>query len=185
MTILHHVLMAELGMVPKWRADMVFCGSPKSITAICGWVKFLHLKLQFLGLEKISPDHLGMVWFFLEMNEAMIMNHEAMRHPKYFCSWFHPWNLPNLEVRIMVYPTNFFCSINMALWSANKKGDGSKPWRKPMIPSDNTRFSGPCLPRNIRIMRSWEAWNSDLDGPFSKRTGCEAMQGSLKSLTLC
>ena len=44
---------------PTW----FFCGSPKSITAICGWVKFLHLKLQFLGLEKISPDHLGMVCF--------------------------------------------------------------------------------------------------------------------------
>ena len=62
--------MADLGMVPKWRADMVFLvEAPKA-------------SRQFLGLERISPDHLGMVCFFLEMNEAMIMNHEAMRHPK-------------------------------------------------------------------------------------------------------
>lgn len=45
---------------------------------------------QFLGLERISPDHLGMVRFFLEMNEAMIMNHEAMRHPKYVFLGFIP-----------------------------------------------------------------------------------------------
>lgn len=151
--------------VPKWRADMVFFGgSPKSITAI-SWA------------WEDKPWSLGDGAFF-SWNEWSYDNEpRSYEAPKICFSWFHPWNLPNLEVRIMVYPTNRdFCSINMALWSANKKGDGSKPWRKPMIPSYNTRFSGPCLPRNIRIMRSWEAWNSDLDGPFSRRTGCEARE---------
>ena len=156
---------------PTW----FFCGSPKSITAICGWVKFLHLKLQFLGLEKISPDHLGMVCFFLKWMKLWQWTMKLWGTQNIWFGFIPETYQIWTSVSWFIQQTDI-CSINMALWSANKKGDGSKPWRKPMIPSYNTRFSGPCLPRNLRIMRSWEAWNSDLDGPFSRRIGCEARE---------